>query len=170
MTAASSHLYRRGKGGTCYLRRRIPAQVLDSYPSGVHLGYRMMALEVDEMQTALDAVKAKGVECASGPIVRPAYVRAEIRDPDGNPIESRQSILMIQNDSATFGTSLSQSPTQGARNSFTVFCQQGKSGLAVHELLRKSAGISTMEKPRMQTWRPRSQTRYRFRLGDCSWD
>jgi glyoxylase I family protein len=56
---------------------------------GEHLGYRMMALEVEDMQKALDYLKAKGIEPAWGPITRPAYARAEIRDPDGNPIELR---------------------------------------------------------------------------------
>lgn len=59
---------------------------------GERLGYRMMALEVDDMQAALDALKARGVECSWGPLVRPTYARAEIRDPDGNPIELRQWI------------------------------------------------------------------------------
>jgi len=59
---------------------------------GERLGYRMMALEVDDMQGALDALKARGVECTWGPLVRPAYARAEIRDPDGNSIELRQWI------------------------------------------------------------------------------
>ena len=35
-----------------------------------------------------------GVEPAWGPIRRPTYARAEIRDPDGNPIELRQWIRM----------------------------------------------------------------------------
>ena len=59
---------------------------------GEHLGYRMMALEVDDMQRALGELKAKGIECSWGPIVRPSYARAEIRDPDGNSIELRQWI------------------------------------------------------------------------------
>ncbi|MCO5100730.1 MAG: VOC family protein [Burkholderiaceae bacterium] len=59
---------------------------------GERLGYRMMALEVDDMQGALDALKARGIECTWGPLVRPAYARAEIRDPDGNSIELRQWI------------------------------------------------------------------------------
>lgn len=59
---------------------------------GERLGYRMMALEVDDMQAALDALKHKGVECTWGPVVRPSYARAEIRDPDGNSIELRQWI------------------------------------------------------------------------------
>jgi glyoxylase I family protein len=36
------------------------------------------------------AQKAEGVEPAWGPMKRPDYARAEIRDPDGNPIELRQ--------------------------------------------------------------------------------
>lgn len=59
---------------------------------GEHLGYRMMALEVDDMQGALDLLKGKGVECSWGPLIRPRYARAEIRDPDGNAIELRQWI------------------------------------------------------------------------------
>jgi len=35
-------------------------------------------------------LKQKGVELAWGPVKRSDYVRAEIRDPDGNPIELRQ--------------------------------------------------------------------------------
>ena len=35
MRAASPHLYRRGKRGTFYLRRRIPTEVLDAYRGGV---------------------------------------------------------------------------------------------------------------------------------------
>lgn len=61
-------------------------------PEGEHLGYRMMALEVDDMQRALDELKAKGIGCSWGPLARPAYARAEIRDPDGNSIELRQWI------------------------------------------------------------------------------
>lgn len=34
MRAAATHLYRRGKRDTYYLRRRIPVMVLDSYPRG----------------------------------------------------------------------------------------------------------------------------------------
>ncbi|MCC6474766.1 MAG: VOC family protein [Burkholderiales bacterium] len=59
---------------------------------GEHLGYRMMALEVDDMQGALGALAAMGVECTWGPLLRPTYARAEIRDPDGNSIELRQWI------------------------------------------------------------------------------
>ena len=54
------------------------------------LGWQCLALEVDDMDGALAALEDKGVEVAWGPIKRPAYARAEIRDPDGNPIELRQ--------------------------------------------------------------------------------
>ena len=59
---------------------------------GTRLGYRMMALEVEDMQQALDALKKQGIEAVWGPKVRPTYARAEIRDPDGNHIELRQWI------------------------------------------------------------------------------
>ena len=54
------------------------------------LGWQCLALEVEDMDGALSALKAKGVEAAWGPVKRPDYARAEIRDPDGNPIELRQ--------------------------------------------------------------------------------
>ena len=54
------------------------------------LGWQCLALEVDDMDGALGALKSKGVEIAWGPVKRPDYARAEIRDPDGNPIELRQ--------------------------------------------------------------------------------
>ena len=54
------------------------------------LGWQCLALEVEDMDRALGALKSKGVECAWGPVKRPDYARAEVRDPDGNPIELRQ--------------------------------------------------------------------------------
>ena len=59
---------------------------------GGRLGYRMMALEVEDMDGALATLKSKGIEPAWGPVRRPTYARAEIRDPDGNAIELRQWI------------------------------------------------------------------------------
>ena len=78
-------------GGTtvevmCYPESKpIPARSAEQ-----RLGWQCLALEVDDMDSALDALKAKGVEVAWGPIRRPTYARAEVRDPDGNPIELRQ--------------------------------------------------------------------------------
>ena len=54
------------------------------------LGWQCLALEVDDMDGALDTLREKGVEAVWGPLKRPDYARAEIRDPDGNPIELRQ--------------------------------------------------------------------------------
>lgn len=59
-------------------------------PREEHLGYRMMALEVESMDQSIDYLKTKGVDVVWGPIKRPAFARAEIRDPDGNHIELRQ--------------------------------------------------------------------------------
>lgn len=60
-------------------------------PQQEHFGYRMMALEVDDMQQTVAYLQAKGVEIVWGPRVREGlYARAEIRDPDGNHIELRQ--------------------------------------------------------------------------------
>ena len=64
---------------------RIPPR-----PSRVRQGWQCLALEVEDMDRALDALKAKGIDAAWGPMKRPDYARAEIRDPDGNPIELRQ--------------------------------------------------------------------------------
>ena len=59
-------------------------------PGGEHLGYRMMALEVDDMQSTVEYLKAKGVEITWGPRIREGqYARAEIRDPNGFSIELR---------------------------------------------------------------------------------
>ncbi len=54
------------------------------------LGWQCLALEVEDMDAALAALAARGVPAAWGPVKRPDYARAEIRDPDGNPIELRQ--------------------------------------------------------------------------------
>ena len=59
-------------------------------PQSEHLGYRMMALEVDDMNRAAEYLKSKGVDIVWGPIVRDAYSRAEICDPNGFRIELRQ--------------------------------------------------------------------------------
>jgi catechol 2,3-dioxygenase-like lactoylglutathione lyase family enzyme len=58
-------------------------------PTQEHLGYRMMALEVTDMQTTIDYLKTN-VPVTWGPRVREGeYARAEIRDPDGHSIELR---------------------------------------------------------------------------------
>ena len=59
-------------------------------PSAEHLGYRMMAIEVEDMEKALGHLATKGVQAVWGPKVREKYARAEICDPEGNHIELRQ--------------------------------------------------------------------------------
>ena len=53
-------------------------------------GYRMIALEVDDMQKTADYLRTKGVDIVWGPRVRETYSRAEICDPNGYHIELRQ--------------------------------------------------------------------------------
>ena len=79
-------------GGTtvevmCYPEPRTPIAARSAEP---RLGWQCLALEVEDMDLALEMLKAKGIEPAWGPMKRPDYARAEIRDPDGNPIELRQ--------------------------------------------------------------------------------
>ena len=77
-------------GGTTVELMTYPEAKPAHREPGERLGYRMMALEVDDMDAALALLQAKGIAPSWGPIRRPAYVRAEIRDPDGNSIELRQ--------------------------------------------------------------------------------
>lgn len=60
-------------------------------PAGEQLGYRMMAIEVEDMDKAVAYLRAKGVEISWGPrVFDNRYARAEIRDPNGYRIELRQ--------------------------------------------------------------------------------
>jgi glyoxylase I family protein len=54
------------------------------------LGWQCLALEVEDIDNALNTLEKKGVKVAWGPVKRQDYARAEIRDPDGNPIELRE--------------------------------------------------------------------------------
>jgi glyoxylase I family protein len=77
-------------GGTTVELMCYPEKRLSPRENQESLGYRMMALEVEDMDRALAQLKAQGVEASWGPVKRPSYARAEIRDPDGNAIELRQ--------------------------------------------------------------------------------
>jgi len=77
-------------GGTTIELMTYPEAKPAACEPGERLGYRMMALEVEDMDAALAALKEKGVDPSWGPVRRPSYARAEIRDVDGNPIELRQ--------------------------------------------------------------------------------
>ena len=58
-------------------------------PTGLHLGWNLMALEVEDMTKALAYLKTEGVEAVWGPMTRDHYARAEITDPNGDHIELR---------------------------------------------------------------------------------
>ena len=73
----------------CYPQAPRPIPPRDA---AQRLGWQCLALEVEDMDRALAALKAKGIDPAWGPMTRPDYARAEIRDPDGNPIELRHWI------------------------------------------------------------------------------
>ena len=59
-------------------------------PTGLHLGYNLIALEVDDMGEALSFLRRKGIATVWGPRTLERSARAEILDPDGNHIELRQ--------------------------------------------------------------------------------
>jgi catechol 2,3-dioxygenase-like lactoylglutathione lyase family enzyme len=77
-------------GGTMVELMSYEGATLSPASQEEHLGYRMMALEVDDMDKTVDYLKTKGVDVVWGPKVREKYVRAEISDPNGNHIELRQ--------------------------------------------------------------------------------
>jgi catechol 2,3-dioxygenase-like lactoylglutathione lyase family enzyme len=77
-------------GGTTVEVMCYPAKSFPPRSAEQCLGWQCLALEVDDMDVALDMLRLKGVDASWGPVKRPDYARAEIRDPDGNPIELRQ--------------------------------------------------------------------------------
>ena len=77
-------------GGTTVELITYEGAAVEPLPEKEHLGYRMIALEVDDMDKTVAYLKTKGVEVTWGPRVRETYARAEIRDPNSYPIELRQ--------------------------------------------------------------------------------
>jgi catechol 2,3-dioxygenase-like lactoylglutathione lyase family enzyme len=77
-------------GGTVVELIAYEGTQVDPAPQTEHLGYRMIALEVDDMQKTADYLRSKGVDIVWGPRVRETYSRAEICDPNGFHIELRQ--------------------------------------------------------------------------------
>jgi glyoxylase I family protein len=59
-------------------------------PEGPTLGYRIMAIEVDDMDKAIEFLNSKGVEISRAPMTLGKSRRAEIKDPSGFTIELRQ--------------------------------------------------------------------------------
>jgi glyoxylase I family protein len=58
--------------------------------TGPQIGYRMMAIEVGDMDQAIEFLKRKGINVVWGPVTMGKSRRAEITDPDGLKIELRQ--------------------------------------------------------------------------------
>ena len=77
-------------GGTTVELISYEGVPVDPPPPLEHLGYRMIALEIDDMTQTADYLKSKGVDIVWGPMVRDTYARAEIRDANGYGIELRQ--------------------------------------------------------------------------------
>lgn len=77
-------------GGTVVELISYDGAAVDPPPEKEHLGYRMIAFEVNDMQKAADYLRTKGVDIVWGPSVRETYSRAEICDPNGYHIELRQ--------------------------------------------------------------------------------
>jgi glyoxylase I family protein len=77
-------------GGTVVELISYQGVPVDPMPRMEHLGYRMIAVEVEDMNEAAAYLKEKGVDIVWGPMVRDTYARAEIRDPNGYGIELRQ--------------------------------------------------------------------------------
>ncbi len=64
--------------------------IQEATPDTRRMGYRMIALEVDDMDGALQYLKGCGIEPSMGPVNLGTSKRAEILDPNGNSIELRQ--------------------------------------------------------------------------------
>lgn len=54
------------------------------------VGYRAIAIEIDDMDSTVNYLKSKGIAITWGPVSTGKSKRAEIQDPDGLPIELRQ--------------------------------------------------------------------------------
>lgn len=78
-----------GLGGTTIELMSYEGVPVAPDPAREHLGYRMMAIEVDDMKEALAYLDTKGIKAAWGPVFRDDYARAEIEDPNGYRIELR---------------------------------------------------------------------------------
>jgi catechol 2,3-dioxygenase-like lactoylglutathione lyase family enzyme len=77
-------------GGTTVELIHFTGVAVAPAPQKEHLGYRLIALEVDDMEKTIAELKQQGVDVVWGPMVRPTYARAEIQDPNGYHIELRQ--------------------------------------------------------------------------------
>jgi len=76
-------------GGTAVELLTYGGMPAEPAPQKLQLGYRMMALEVDDMKKTLEHLKGRGIDAVWGPVFREKYDRAEIRYPNGYYIELR---------------------------------------------------------------------------------
>jgi glyoxylase I family protein len=76
-------------GGTTVELLTYEGAALAPAPAGLHLGYNLIALEVEDMDEAVTFLKSKGVPVVWGPVVLAHSARAEITDPNGYHIELR---------------------------------------------------------------------------------
>ncbi len=77
-------------GGTFVELISYEGGAVEPAPQQEHLGYRMIALEVDDMQKTIEYLRTKRIDIIWGPRVREKSARAEINDPNGYHIELRQ--------------------------------------------------------------------------------
>ncbi len=77
-------------GGTVVELISYEGGAVEPAPQQEHLGYRMIALEVDDMQKTIEYLRTKRIDIIWGPRVREKSARAEINDPNGYHIELRQ--------------------------------------------------------------------------------
>ena len=77
-------------GGTVVELISYEGAAVEPAPQQEHLGYRMIALEVEDLQKTVAYLQTKGIDLVWGPRVRETYARAEILDPNGYHIELRQ--------------------------------------------------------------------------------
>jgi len=54
------------------------------------VGYRAIAIEVTDMEEAVNHLRAKGIEMSRDPVDLGTSIRGELKDPDGLTIELRQ--------------------------------------------------------------------------------
>jgi glyoxylase I family protein len=61
-----------------------------SFPACAQVGFRSMAIEVDNMDRAIEYLKTKAVAVTWGPMDLGGSIRAEVRDWEGLTVELRQ--------------------------------------------------------------------------------
>src|SRR4030081_2997979 len=72
-------------GGTVVELITYDGATVDPAPRNEHLGYRMIALEVEDMDRAAAYLKTKGVDIVWGPRIAPPPVPAARRGPPDHP-------------------------------------------------------------------------------------